>query len=185
MSARRLKAIHVCACCGANYRPHAKESRFCSLKCAGSENLGHPIHGLCNTPEHSVWGGIKTRCYNPNATGYENYGGRGITMCAQWLNDFSQFYKDMGPRPSSNHSIERKDTNGNYDPTNCVWATSMEQGKNRRNNRPLTLNGETLILSEWARRLGFSTARIVTRLKRGWSVEKTLTTPLKQCKTSA
>jgi hypothetical protein len=140
---------------------------------------------LKDADEYGIWCGLKSRCYNPNANGYDNYGDRGIVMCADWVNDFLQFYKDMGQRPSKNHSIERKDVNGNYEPGNCVWATSMEQGKNRRNNRPLTFNGETLILSEWARRVGFSTARIVMRLKRGWSVEKTLTTPLKQCKMTA
>lgn len=106
-------------------------------------------------------------------------------MSPAWVDDFLQFYKDMGPRPSPKHSVERKNTNGNYEASNCIWATSLEQGRNKRNNRFLTLNGETLILSDWARRVGLSTARIIRRLQLGWSIEKTLTTPLPRWPTNA
>ena len=84
------------------------------------------------TREYNIWKGIKTRCFNENSTRYDCWGGRGITMCPDWLNSFEKFYADMGPRPSSKHSIERINNDGNYEPSNCKWATQKEQLKNRR-----------------------------------------------------
>jgi hypothetical protein len=89
-------------------------------------------HGMHNTPEYRTWTGMKERCYNPSADSYKNYGGRGITVCDRWRDDFPAFYADMGPRPSENHSLDRRDTDGNYEPENCRWATRSEQQKNKR-----------------------------------------------------
>lgn len=82
-----------------------------------------------HTLEYGVWETMKSRCYNPNSISYGDYGGRGISVCDRWKKSFANFYADMGPRPTDNHSIERKDNNKNYDPSNCVWATSKEQEK--------------------------------------------------------
>lgn len=79
----------------------------------------------------SVWQDMKQRCYNPNCNGYNNYGGRGITVCDEWRNNFMQFMEDMGPRPTDNHELDRIDNNGNYEPSNCGWATKLEQQLNR------------------------------------------------------
>lgn len=106
------------------------------------------MHGLSKTRENRIWRGIKDRCYNPNRPEYPLYGGRGITMCDEWKNDFTAFYRDMGVRPSPDHSVERKDTNGDYEPSNCRWATRIEQQNNMRGNVKVEYNGEVLTLGQ-------------------------------------
>jgi hypothetical protein len=123
---------------------------------------------------------MTSRCVNPANDAYQAYGGRGIAVCDRWQ-DFAAFAEDMGPRPSPLHTIDRRNNNGNYEPDNCRWATPSEQQRNRRNNRLLTLNGETLCLAEWAERLGITDDMIRQRLdKLGWTIEQALTTPAKQ-----
>jgi hypothetical protein len=89
-------------------------------------------HGMSGTPEHAVWNAMIGRCTCPSATYFKHYGGRGITVCERWRNSFENFYVDMGPRPSSKHSIDRIDNDGNYEPNNCRWVTKSDQMKNRR-----------------------------------------------------
>src|SRR5262245_10496757 len=89
-------------------------------------------HGMANSPEYQAWNSAKQRCTNPNDGSYSRYGGRGIRMCDEWVNSFEAFYNYIGPRPSSNHSLDRYPNNdGNYEPGNCRWATKSEQAKNR------------------------------------------------------
>lgn len=115
---------------------------------------------------YHVWQGMIRRCEGENATDYKNYGGRGITVCAEWRNSYEQFMKDMGPRPTPKHTLERKDTNGNYEPGNCVWATMKEQQNNKRNNRLLTHNGETKTMTQWAESIGITVYAMYQRLER-------------------
>lgn len=89
-------------------------------------------HGLCKSKEYRAWAALINRCENPKNADYPKYGGRGISVCTRWRHDFMNFYADMGPRPSANHSIDRIDVNGNYEPSNCRWATKSEQQKNKR-----------------------------------------------------
>lgn len=93
-------------------------------------------HGRYGTPEYRAWDAMKQRCTNPKANGYDGYGGRGITVCDRWRYSFENFYADMGDRPSRDHSLDRIDNEGNYEPGNCRWATHSEQMKNRTRFNP-------------------------------------------------
>ena len=115
------------------------------------------------------------RCTVPGVVGYAEYGGRGITVCARWLESFDAFLEDMGPRPSDEHSLDRwPDREGGYEPGNCRWATREEQGRNTRANRRLTHGGETLTVVEWSERTGVPDHTIRNRLKQGLPVEGVL-----------
>lgn len=129
--------------------------------------------------EYRTWQGMKTRCSNPNATGYARYGGRGIAVCDAWKSatGFRAFMADMGPKPMPGHSIDRIDPNGNYEPGNCRWATKMEQNSNTRRCHPLTIDGESATIAEWARRLGVPVRTLRDRVAAGWT-GKRLTTPV-------
>lgn len=129
------------------------------------------------SPEYHSWRAMRERCSRPSYHAYHLYGGRGIRVCDRW-NDFAAFLADMGPKPTPKHSIERKDSNGNYEPSNCRWATKIEQARNTSRNHIITYAGESLTLAEWAERTKFTSAAILTRLRRGWPVETALTRPL-------
>lgn len=118
---------------------------------------GYVKHGLTKggkrPPEYAAWRSMKERCLNPNHKSYHHYGGRGISICGRWLdnNGFGNFISDMGLRPSPKHSIDRYPNNdGNYEPSNCRWATTKEQCNNRRSNSIYTHNGISKTISEWA-----------------------------------
>lgn len=133
-------------------------------------------HGLHKTKVYKTWIGIKNRCYNKNYSKFYLYGERGIKVCDRWLekNGFINFFQDMGHPPSPNHSIDRINNNGNYEPNNCRWATIHEQNRNTRFNINITQNGETHCVSEWARILNMKKSTIYNRLFSGWKLEDSL-----------
>lgn len=129
---------------------------------------GHTVsHTL--TPEWRTWSAMRERCNTPSCRNYPDYGGRGISVCDRW-DVFENFLADMGFRPSDNHSIDRIDPNGNYEPSNCRWATRKQQGRNKRNNRLLTVDGMTRTIAEWSELHGVKAGTINARVSRyGWS----------------
>lgn len=142
--------------------------------CGCSQRLGieevNKSHGMAKkTPLYGIWIAMRSRCNNKNASKYHLYGGRGITICERW-NNFQNFYDDMFPTYKEGLSIDRIDNNGNYEPTNCRWATQKEQCSNQRKNRILSCNGITATLSEFSRLSGNKKITILTRLKYGWDV---------------
>lgn len=128
------------------------------LNIAASTTHGY---GKRTNPTYKVWVEMKLRCCNPRNRGYANYGGRGIMVCERWEHSFESFLADMGERPSKEYSIDRIDVNGNYEPSNCRWATKKEQCNNRRSNINITYNGKTKTLRQWCDELGlnYSNAR--------------------------
>lgn len=137
-------------------------------------------HGMAGTRVHRIWVGMRTRCTNPRATGYNSYGGRGIKVCPRWMR-FENFLADMGEPPTDKHSIERIDNDGDYEPGNCIWADEVRQGNNKSNNRVLTLDGRSQTLAQWANELHIKRDTLCSRLDRyGWSEERALSTPVKK-----
>jgi hypothetical protein len=134
---------------------------------------------LCKTREYICWCAIKRRCFCKSSNGYHKYGGRGISMCKKWSDSFHEFLKDMGEKPSEGHSIERIDNDGNYEPSNCRWATAKEQANNRRSTRMIL--GKTL--AQWQDETGISHTLIQQRIDRlGWSETDAVSTPANSTK---
>jgi hypothetical protein len=132
-------------------------------------------HGKSRSPEYYVWNNLVHRCTNPNIKGYPEYGGRGIRVCDRWLK-FENFHADMGDRPSPQHSIDRINNDGNYEPGNCRWATATVQTRNNRHVRLYTFNGKTLCIADWAKKTGISKFVLQRRLsKLGWTIEQAIT----------
>lgn len=129
-------------------------------------------HGLSHTRTHAIWLNMLDRCQRTTRKDYPHYGGRGIAVCARWL-DFATFVADMGEAPVG-LSIERLDNDGDYCPSNCIWATRKVQARNKRNTVRITHNGRTMALGDWADEIGVAPLTIWKRLKRGWTTAKAL-----------
>ena len=137
-------------------------------------------HGGSKSPEYNNWMAMKARCYNSENQDYALYGGRGITVCDRWRNSFENFLSDMGPRPFSRATVERKNTNGNYEPGNCVWASQKSQTRNMRTNHLLTIDGVTKTIVEWSEVSGTSARKIRQRVAmHGWSPKDAVFSPNK------
>jgi hypothetical protein len=122
-------------------------------------------HQMTGTPTYWSWVAMRVRCNYPKSERYPNYGGRGIRVCERW-SKFENFLADMGQRPNGK-TIERRDGNGNYEPSNCVWASTDEQNRNKRSTVNVTIDGETLCLKDWCRRFGLKYITVVMRIRRG------------------
>lgn len=142
-----------------------------------TKSLGiYERHGGRRTRVYAIWCCMRARCSNPNNPAYANYGGRGILVCSRWQK-FSNFLADMG-EPAAGMSLERKDNNNGYSKENCTWADRFSQGRNKRNNVLLTIDGETLPLSSWAERYGLKYGTVHQRIRQGWPAEAAVKTPL-------
>jgi len=138
----------------------------------------YTTHKLCNTKEYRTWAHIKDRCYNRNSDAYPDYGARGIIVSKRWRDSFVDFLEDMGQAPSKKHSIERVNVNGNYCKSNCVWATTKQQNRNRRNTVYLTYNGITKPLVDWIEESGLNGKTVRERHRKGWQGEELFMKPI-------
>ena len=145
-----------------------------SCGCATIESAKNrmTIHGQSKTRLFVIWVGMRQRCFNPNVDCYERYGGRGITVCEEWKNSYETF-RDwaLSHGYKENLTIDRIDVNGNYEPSNCRWATNKEQSNNRRSNLSITYQGENHNVAEWAEILGINRETIASRYKKGYPIE--------------
>lgn len=165
----------LCKCdCGNTTTPisgNLKLGRVSSCGCIRKEQLSarntltKTKHKLCHTVEYKTWGAMFTRCTNKKADSYPAYGGRGISVCERWKS-FDLFLEDMGKRPSDNHSIDRIDPNGNYEPSNCRWATRRDQNYNKRTTVFITHEGESKNIDQWAEIYGLPYKVILARLNK-------------------
>lgn len=135
-------------------------------------------HGMTRTPEHRTWSGMLQRCRDKNCKDYARYGAKGISVCERWADSFSAFLEDMGQKPSPEHSIDRIDPFGNYEPGNCRWATASEQQRNKRGFKRAVIDGVSRSVAEWTRVLGMSEQTVRGRIQRGWDAVRALTTPV-------
>ena len=182
----------ICQCdCG-----NTKEVALGNLKrgfvkscgCLRKDNMASVTHGMSDTRIYHVYQDIKARCYNEKSNSYNNYGGRGIRMCDEWLRDPSSFiawaytngFDENAPRGVC--TIDRINTDGNYEPSNCRWIDAREQANNRRTNVYIEFDGETHTLTEWAEITGIGRTTLSNRLKMGWTIERTLTEQPKSLK---
>lgn len=180
---RTAKIIsYPCICdCGKTFMANQrslleKEEPSCGCTRWARRKLHSKAKGFCNTKLYGVWNAMISRCENPNCRGYHNYGGRGISVCDEWKNDFLAF-KNWAEKNGycDGLTLERINNNGNYEPNNCSWKTKKEQNNNRRTNRLLTFNDITHTIMQWSEICGVSFSAIVKRLDRGWSIEDILT----------
>lgn len=132
--------------------------------------------GNVRTVEYRIWSHMKERCYYPKAAHFKDYGGRGIKVCKRWLNSFPNFLKDMGKRPAG-MTIDRKNNDGDYEPSNCRWISNKDQQSNRRNNKHLNFSGGKISYARAADFLGITPSMIGYRIKAGWTHEKIMLSP--------
>lgn len=135
-------------------------------------------HGLSKHPLYKTWHNMRSRCKNPNTTKYEIYGGKGVRVCKKWDENFVSFYEwSMANGYEKNLTIDRIDSDGDYEPDNCRWVDYKTQNNNLKSNHTLTYKGKTLSIYAWAREVGLKENTLSERIRRGWSVERALTTP--------
>ena len=173
----------LCRCgCGVEKRVRLYHLKDKTRSCGCILHKRFLKHGKCKrseqTPsEYGIWASMRTRCMNAKSAAYKYYGGRGIKVCERW-DDFANFYADMGPRPSLEHTLDRyPDNNGNYEPGNCRWGTDEQQRNNKRNTRWLELDGVKKTAGQWAPLVGIPERTIRGRIQQGWSDRDALTTP--------
>lgn len=180
----RPRSFWNCVCDCGNHKvinggslPCKNGTRSCG--CIGRESTSKRsrTHGMTRTPTWVSWQSIIQRCYDPKSSNYPRYGSRGIRMCERWRNSFESFLEDVGIRPSLKHSIDRINNDGNYEPENCRWSTDREQSRNRSTNKNITFNGKTQCVRAWEIEMNLKPSTIHARIKRGWSIERSISTP--------
>jgi hypothetical protein len=182
---RRGNRVWLCRCdCGkevavaaGDLRRKRGPTKSCGCFIREVTSRREATHRRSKTGEYAVWSMMKQRCFNPAATGFANYGGRGITVCARWRESFEAFLADMGVRPSPSHELDRIDNDGHYEPGNVRWAMPKAQGRNRRVNKVISHDGNAMSLVEWAEFLGIPYRMLKDRLANGWTFERAISEP--------
>ena len=169
----------ICRCdCG-----NITRVRISRLKNGGTRTCGCDLrinykHHMCRTRIYNIWCGIKARCFTDNSPTYKRYGGRGITICDEWNKDFNLFYEwAVSHGYNDSLTIDRIDVNGNYEPSNCRWATYKEQANNRRKNNIIEIDGSAKTLTEWSELYKIKPHTVMARIKRGWDAVDALSIP--------
>lgn len=175
------KACWLCQCeCGNRTVVIGQELRngkttSCGCFLRECTTIKNTTHGKRHTRLYNIWRGMLERCRNPNHKRYSRYGGRGITVCDRWQNDFQSFYDwAMANGYQDDLSIDRIYVNGNYEPSNCRWATTKEQNNNRSTNRIYQLGKDSKSLAEWCETYGVKYQLVFDRIKLGWTLEEAL-----------
>lgn len=156
-----------------------KKEATVSCGCYAAENASRvqTTHGMTDSPAYRSWLAMRQRCTRPTDIGYHLYGGRGITVCPEWLEGFEAFHRDMGDRPEGT-TLERNDSNGNYEPGNCRWATYLDQANNTSKVNRVTIHGETMSVSVASRKYGISRTQLRNRMRDGMTPEQAVDTPV-------
>ena len=172
------KGIFICDCGNEKEIPinNVERGAVKSCGCLFREHPNHTKHNGQGTRLYDIWKAMRERCNTPTCRNYRNYGKRGIKICEEW-DDFTVFREWALTHGYSNTlTIDRIDVNGHYEPNNCRWVTNKENANNRRNNRYIEYKGKVKTLSQWAEEYHIKYATLHARLKRGWTIEKALTT---------
>ena len=176
--------IAVCICkCGSEKEVACDKLRSgrstCCSNCAkkSPKRAASATHRMSNSPEYRAWLSMKSRCYKRSNSNYENYGGRGISVCQRWLDSFDNFYEDVGS--SHGLTLDRIDVNGDYSPENCRWASRVEQQANRRVTIKVEHEGIDKVVSIEANAIGMLPATLAARLKSGMSFTEATSRPVK------
>lgn len=171
----------LCTNCGKTFERTTTDIRHsmdrgwqASCGCVPRKTEGHPVHGFARTRPYRVWSGMRSRCYRPNDASYHNYGARGIKVCDRWLDSFENFWEDMGPTYEEGKQIDRIDSNGDYTPENCRWATPTENIRNRRTTRFCDSPLGYMTVGELSERTGIAYATLLYRVNQHWPKEELL-----------
>lgn len=173
-----------CACSCGGTKIVIQSSLVCnnttSCGCKKIENAKNMKfrHGKRGTSEYWAWVSMKKRCSATSGKYWKYYGSKGVHVCPEWLDDYEAFLAYVGPRPTSKHSLDRIDGNGNYEPGNVRWATPTVQHRNQSNRHWLSYMGVTLLPKQWSEIVGFRVHTLYTRIREKWSTEAILTTPV-------
>lgn len=176
-----IKYYVDCECeCGTKkvlniYNVISGHTKSCGCLQKEKQYEGHFRHGLVTNKLYGTWCRIKNRCLNTKLKDYKNYGGRGITVCNEWKNDFIPFYNwAITNGYNDKLSIDRINNDGNYEPSNCRWATHKQQSNNRRSNKYFTYQNITKNYKEWCEYLDINYKTFYARLSRGRSIQEAL-----------